>query len=290
VGPIRGPEGPEGPDGPKGDDGTSVVIQGSVAEIADLDDIVNPEPGDLYIVIADGDGYVWDGQHWNDVGPIQGPEGPPGEKGDKGDEGDKGDQGDSISLKGSVQQVADLDNIQDPEVGDLYVVSTNGDGTTKALIYDLPINSTDFNTPSTPIIVTFDFIDDANSTIVFSSTPPAPPGSSLNEWANFDNPNEIIYIQFANLPAFSNAIQSYGVEIGAAEYGFKPLLSYGSGTGSASHTVSDLISNRLWTNNAVIAIRNTDSNFFTSPMAFTFYKDASAGDVMTVIIDGDGFV
>jgi hypothetical protein len=72
---------------------------------------------------------VWDGQDWNNVGPIQGPEGPQGEKGDKGD---KGDQGDSVSLKGSVQEVEDLDNIQGPEVGDLYVVVTSGDG----YIYD----------------------------------------------------------------------------------------------------------------------------------------------------------
>jgi hypothetical protein len=58
VGPIRGPQGIQGIEGPQGNDGTSVVIQGSVAEITDLDNIVDPNPGDLYIVIDNGDGYV----------------------------------------------------------------------------------------------------------------------------------------------------------------------------------------------------------------------------------------
>jgi WD40 repeat protein len=169
-------------------------------------------------------------------------------------------------------------------VNDATHIYRYGDKFTGSTTYDLPDSSTDFNKPSTPIIVTFDFIDDENNTIVFSSTVPEP---AFGEWNYFYDVNEIIYIQFANLPAFSNAIQSYGVEIGAAEYGFKPLLSYGFGTGSESHTVSDLNSKGLWTNNAVIAIRNTDSQFFSSPMAFTFYKDYIPSDVMTLVSDID---
>jgi hypothetical protein len=131
VGPIRGPEGPDGPDGPKGDDGTSVVIKGSVQTVGDLDNIQDPEIGDLYVVIASGDGYIYDGENWNNIGPIRGPEGPqgdPGEKGDKGDQGDQGDEGSSFIFRGSVEDLQDLYRITDAELGDLYLNQDDGDG------------------------------------------------------------------------------------------------------------------------------------------------------------------
>ena len=51
--------------GPKGEDGTSVQLKGSVADLAGLNAIVDPEPGDLWVVVDDGTGtpnnaYVYD--------------------------------------------------------------------------------------------------------------------------------------------------------------------------------------------------------------------------------------
>ena len=62
-----------------GSPGTSVVLKGSVPNVASLP--AGATPGDLYIVLADGNGYVWSGSSWDNVGPIQGPTGPAGATG-----------------------------------------------------------------------------------------------------------------------------------------------------------------------------------------------------------------
>lgn len=80
-----GDTGPTGPQGPAGADGTSVELKGSVATVGDLP--AGATPGDLYVVIADGDGYVWNGTTWDNVGPIRGPQGPKGDTGDTGPAG-----------------------------------------------------------------------------------------------------------------------------------------------------------------------------------------------------------
>lgn len=80
-----GATGPAGPQGPAGADGTSVALKGSVATVGDLP--AGATPGDLYVVTADGDGYVWNGATWDNVGPIRGPEGPAGPTGATGPEG-----------------------------------------------------------------------------------------------------------------------------------------------------------------------------------------------------------
>ena len=73
-----GPTGATGPQGPTGATGTSVQLKGAVAEVADLDSIISPTPGDLYVVTATGDGYVWDGSEWDNAGAIRGPQGESG--------------------------------------------------------------------------------------------------------------------------------------------------------------------------------------------------------------------
>ena len=90
---ATGPAGPQGPTGLTGEQGTGVILKGSVATVADLDNIVDPVQGDLYVVLADGDGYVWSGTAWNNIGPIQGPQGATGPTGPKGDTGDTGPTG-----------------------------------------------------------------------------------------------------------------------------------------------------------------------------------------------------
>lgn len=81
-----GPVGPQGPAGADGADGQSLVLKGSVPTVGDLPSTGNTQ-GDIYIVAATGDGYVWNGTSWQNTGPIQGP------KGDKGDTGDTGPAG-----------------------------------------------------------------------------------------------------------------------------------------------------------------------------------------------------
>ncbi|MEO0875215.1 MAG: hypothetical protein AAFY48_11470, partial [Bacteroidota bacterium] len=88
----QGIPGPAGPQGPAGQDGTGVSIQGTVPTIGDLPANGNTE-GDLYIVAANGDGYVWDGSMWTNVGQIQGPQGPQGVPGPQGATGPSGPQG-----------------------------------------------------------------------------------------------------------------------------------------------------------------------------------------------------
>ena len=88
----QGPIGSQGPQGFQGANGTSVVIKGSVATVGNLPSSGNT-PGDLYIVLASGDGYVWNGSSWDNVGQIQGPQGFQGPQGQVGSQGAQGFQG-----------------------------------------------------------------------------------------------------------------------------------------------------------------------------------------------------
>ena len=81
----QGTQGPQGPQGERGEDGTSVTLKGSVADVVNLP--TGAAPGDLYVVLSDGNGYVWNGASWVSTGPIRGP------KGDTGDTGPAGPQG-----------------------------------------------------------------------------------------------------------------------------------------------------------------------------------------------------
>lgn len=65
-----------GPQGPQGADGTSIQLRGVVPTEADLADISGQASGDLYVVTETGDGYVWNGFFWENVGAIRGPAGP----------------------------------------------------------------------------------------------------------------------------------------------------------------------------------------------------------------------
>lgn len=80
---------PQGAKGEPGKDGTGVSIQGTATAWPPS---ATPNSGDMYILgdpvpvgapngSQPGDGVVWDGASWNNVGSIQGP------KGDKGDAG-----------------------------------------------------------------------------------------------------------------------------------------------------------------------------------------------------------
>ena len=89
---VAGPAGVTGltgPTGPKGDDGTSVSIEGSVAVTGDLPN--GKAEGVLFIVLADGDGYLSNGDDtWDNVGPLRGPIGNTGPAGATGITGPTG--------------------------------------------------------------------------------------------------------------------------------------------------------------------------------------------------------
>lgn len=91
---ATGSIGPAGPQGEKGDPGTSVTLKGAVATTDDLPSSDQTQ-GDLYVVIADGNGYVWDGSQWTSCGPIRGPQGETGATGPTGVTGATGPKGDT---------------------------------------------------------------------------------------------------------------------------------------------------------------------------------------------------
>jgi len=96
----QGPTGPQGDTGPQGPQGTSINFVGAVSDVASLPSTGN-SINDAYIVDADGDLYVWDGQApWHNVGQIVGPQGPTGPQGNEGPVGPTGPQGE-IGLTGA---------------------------------------------------------------------------------------------------------------------------------------------------------------------------------------------
>ena len=89
-----GPAGPAGPRGPQGET-AGVVIKGKVTQwppsadpdVGDIYIVPNPRPAFVPSVFAAGDAALWDGDSWENAGPIQGP------KGDRGDVGPAGRDG-----------------------------------------------------------------------------------------------------------------------------------------------------------------------------------------------------
>jgi hypothetical protein len=92
VGPT-GPTGPVGPQGIPGQAGAGVTIIGSVANASALNPSYGGNIGDMYIAQNTGNGHVWDGTQWNNVGQIQGPAGPQGIAGQNGAQGATGPTG-----------------------------------------------------------------------------------------------------------------------------------------------------------------------------------------------------
>ena len=86
---ATGPAGAQGIQGIPGADGTSVKLKGAVATFAALPASGNLA-GDLYVVTADGNGYVWTGSAWNNTGALQGPKGNNGAQGVQGIQGETG--------------------------------------------------------------------------------------------------------------------------------------------------------------------------------------------------------
>jgi hypothetical protein len=80
TGPTSTVPGPTGPTGSRGESGASIVLKGSVPAAENLP-ISGNQVNDAYIVDADGNIYIWDGNSWNDAGQIVGPTGATGPTG-----------------------------------------------------------------------------------------------------------------------------------------------------------------------------------------------------------------
>lgn len=84
-----GPIGATGSTGPRGATGTGIVLKGSVPNVIDLP-LSGNTTGDVYVVLASGDAYAWDGSAWSNVGPLQGADGATGATGFSGATGATG--------------------------------------------------------------------------------------------------------------------------------------------------------------------------------------------------------
>ena len=102
TGPIgaTGVFGSTGATGEKGESGASIVIKGTVQSFTLLPTSGNTV-NDLWIVEDEGgEGYVWNGTGWDDVGKIQGPEGATGPLGATGATGPEGPVGPAATQGG----------------------------------------------------------------------------------------------------------------------------------------------------------------------------------------------
>lgn len=96
---IVGPTGPQGVQGPQGPMGESTVVRGGIAPGPWTPPDPAPRVGDLYIAegaitggitAVAGDGIIWDGAAWINIGPMRGPQGLPGIQGPTGPQGAQG--------------------------------------------------------------------------------------------------------------------------------------------------------------------------------------------------------
>jgi hypothetical protein len=154
--------------------------------------------------------------------------------------------------------------------------------------YDLPINSTQLNTPSTPVIFTFNIVDGNNNRVIFLSNPSITQVD--DSWLDFGF-GEIIYIQFANLPQASNVPSSYNIQFGLETSGKDGDVEvifgtmYGNVVPSDRFTVLDLVNAGLWTEDVPIAIQlSADNGGGGQAELYTFYKDReNKNDLMTLV-------
>ena len=90
---ANGVDGADGVNGTDGVDGAGVEVVGSVVDSSALDPQYSGDIGDMFIAQDTGNGHVWDGVEWDDVGTIRGPVGPIGLTGPQGPAGLDGTNG-----------------------------------------------------------------------------------------------------------------------------------------------------------------------------------------------------
>jgi hypothetical protein len=137
-----GDVGPQGIQGIQGEIGPRLSVQGSVSSTLDLPGN-NNEVGDILIVAATNDAYVWvqsafgdSSYEWQNIGPLKGDTGAQGTagatgatgpQGPTGGQGVAGNDGESFIVTGAVTNEVDLPPSTNAQ-GDFYVVTSTGDG------------------------------------------------------------------------------------------------------------------------------------------------------------------
>ena len=114
--PITGSDGAAGAAGAAGADGLSLTIKGTKT-ISEILALGSPSTGDLYVAsdsgtvngvaTSIGDGIVWTGSQWSNVGPIRGPQGVTGPAGTNGINGANGVAGSQWSSASGTPDNAD---------------------------------------------------------------------------------------------------------------------------------------------------------------------------------------
>ena len=95
-------------------------MKGSVPDEASLPS--DAAVGDAYITEDTGRLWAFDGEQWNEIGDIVGPQGEPGPPGSPGDPGDPGPRGNGwFTGTGPPDEP-----VSGAIVGDLYLDATNG--------------------------------------------------------------------------------------------------------------------------------------------------------------------
>jgi len=128
----QGEQGVQGIQGVQGEAGVSLDINGTVATWADLP--ASPEPGEAWVVAADGRLYFYDGLAWPADGagvPFVGPAGPQGVAGPQGLVGATGDPGQAATI--AVGTVTG---------GATAAVNNSGDSSSAVFDFTLPIGPT----------------------------------------------------------------------------------------------------------------------------------------------------
>jgi hypothetical protein len=100
-------------------------VLGTVATVGDLPG--GATQGDVYLVEADANFYVWDGSAWSSLGTLAGPQGPTGATGAVGPAGADGADGVGVDAGGTTGQV--LAKASNTDYDTEWVDQTGGGGT-----------------------------------------------------------------------------------------------------------------------------------------------------------------
>jgi|688.fasta_scaffold119557_4 hypothetical protein len=133
--------GPEGPKGDPGKDGSGVTIQGTATTwppsatpgAGDMYLLGDPVPAGAPVGSSPGDGVVWTGSSWVNVGAIRGPQGAPGADGADGAPGIDGQNG----ADGSAASVA-VGTVTALPAGSTPIVTNSGTALAAVLNFSIP--------------------------------------------------------------------------------------------------------------------------------------------------------
>jgi len=184
---------------------TAFEVLGTVATVGDLPG--GATQGDVYLVEANDNFYVWDGSAWSSLGTLAGPQGPTGATGAAGADGAAGV---GVNAGGTTGQVltkasgTDYDtNWVSPTTADIYVIACSDETTAlttgtakatfrmptagtltavKATVTTAPAGSAlivDINEGGTSVLSTKLSVDDGEKTSATAATPAVISDSAL---------------------------------------------------------------------------------------------------------------